>query len=98
MDGHPLANKLKLDFNINVDLSDVVFVKSNIRKYNENTTNNVFGEKLCLLYAIEFSIYNVPFSLKILAFAYVSRLFEYYAVCFTLFVLGTFKRNFKIRY
>lgn len=91
MDEHPLATKLKLDFNINVDLSDVIFVKGNIRKYNETTTNNVFGEKLCLLYAVEFLIYNVPFSLKILAFAYVRLIFIYYRVCFTLFVLGKFK-------
>lgn len=72
MDAHPLANKLKLDFNVNVDLSDVVFIKGNIRKYNETSASNVFGEKLCLVYTIDFLIYNVPFSLKILAFAYVS--------------------------
>ncbi|KAJ8963455.1 hypothetical protein NQ318_018937 [Aromia moschata] len=63
------CNKFKSDFNINVDLSDVVFTKGDIRKYNDNT-NNVFGEKLCLVYTTEFTIYNVQFSMKVLTFTY----------------------------
>ncbi|KAJ8936632.1 hypothetical protein NQ314_012248 [Rhamnusium bicolor] len=66
---HPFGLKLKLDFNINVDLTDIVFTNGNINKYNENS-NNVFGEKLCLIYTFDFTIYNVQFSMKILAFAY----------------------------
>ncbi|KAJ8924116.1 hypothetical protein NQ315_006898 [Exocentrus adspersus] len=70
MDGYSLANKLKLDFNLNADISEVVFVKGSIKKYNEVTANSVFGEKGCLLYVVDILIYNVHFALKILTFAY----------------------------
>ncbi|KAJ8973912.1 hypothetical protein NQ317_000457 [Molorchus minor] len=62
-------DKLKLDFNISADLSDVVFTKGDIKKYNENVSD-VFGEKLCLVYTTEFKIYNVHFSIKMLSFIY----------------------------
>ena len=72
---HPFGLKLKLDFDVNVDLTDILFTNGNIRKYNENS-KNAFGEKLCLIYTFDFTIYNVQFSMKILAFAYVSTILD----------------------
>ncbi|CAH0551378.1 unnamed protein product [Brassicogethes aeneus] len=65
------VNKLKEDFNINVSLTDVVFTKTRIELYNNNENkHSSFGEKLCLLYLADFTIYNIQFSIKILTFNY----------------------------
>lgn len=67
------VNKLKQDFNINVNLSDVIFTKTNIDLYNNNENRSTsFGEKLCLLYIADCTVFNMQFSMKILTFNYVS--------------------------
>ncbi|XP_049819255.1 uncharacterized protein LOC109609342 [Aethina tumida] len=65
------VNKLKQDFNINVNLSDVIFTKTNIDLYNNNENRSTsFGEKLCLLYIADCTVFNMQFSMKILTFNY----------------------------
>lgn len=66
------ARRLASDFGITQNLSDVIFTECNIREYHNGNRESLFGEKLSLIYTSNFTIYNVQFSLKVLAFTYVS--------------------------
>ncbi|VEN35921.1 unnamed protein product [Callosobruchus maculatus] len=72
MDHTAFLEKLKANFDITTNLRDVLFKECSIKKYSD-INENVFGEKLFLLYTCDISIYNVSFLIKILSFNYVKK-------------------------
>ncbi|XP_028131998.1 uncharacterized protein LOC114327528 [Diabrotica virgifera virgifera] len=63
-------DKLKKDFGVTEDLSEIQFIQIVKENYKNAVQENAFGEKLCTLYTIHFRIYNLEYSMKILVFIY----------------------------
>nr|CAI5837714.1 unnamed protein product [Callosobruchus analis] len=72
MDHKVFLEKLKANFGVTTNLRDVVLKNCSIKKYSD-INENVFGEKLFLLYTCDIAIYNVSFLIKILSFNYVRK-------------------------
>ncbi|XP_023028147.2 uncharacterized protein [Leptinotarsa decemlineata] len=64
------VDKLKEDFDIQENLTPLIFTRFSKTPYPNKNKEAAFGEKLCILYRIEFMVYHIRYSLKILAFAY----------------------------
>ncbi|KAG5872460.1 hypothetical protein JTB14_024041 [Gonioctena quinquepunctata] len=64
------AEKLKQDFDITENLSDIKFTRFITTPYQNDTKKAVFGEKQSILYSAEFTTFNIDYSLRIFCFAY----------------------------